>query len=167
MLDFLQKKIKEIKKENRKAEIIFAGDSAGASICLALTQLKGMKKIKRNVAISPIVEKPILTPLMRKIVEEDTLLNLPAINTIFEKLAGNHDERDPFLAPINGNYKKVKILLICGTRDMASPGSKKFARVHADSTEYHEYEGYPHIFPLLPIDKAEEAIELIYNFINN
>lgn len=117
-------KIEDIK------DIIFMGDSAGASIALSLAYQISLKNIKRP-------EKIILFSPWLNITDDredmdnihDFLLSTRCLNKLAKLWCGKEDKNLSYISPINIELNRVgKIMLFTGTRDC----------LHCDSVELME-----------------------------
>ncbi len=153
--------------------VVLAGDSAGGGYALALAQAlrdRGAAP-ERLVLIAPWVDLTGSAPGTLEAAERDPWLSYPhlAIYASFwagsdvpEVLAG--PRVSPGLVELAG---LPPTLMLCGTRDLLQPGCDAlFARAEAADwpLEYVVAPGLLHVYPLLPVPEARDAVARIVDF---
>jgi epsilon-lactone hydrolase len=150
------------------------GDSAGGGYVLALAEAlrdRGGAQPECLVLIAPWVDLTGTTPGTREAADRDPWLSLPHLSVYASFWAGTEDpERlaDPRVSPGLGDLTGLPpALMLCGTRDLLQPGCDAlFERAdEADwSLEYAVAPGLIHVYPLLPVPEAREALRHIVDF---
>lgn len=154
--------------------VVLAGDSAGGGYALALAQAlrdRGGPQPERLVLIAPWVDLTGITPGTLEAAEHDPWLSVPHLSIYASFWAGSEDLQrlaDPRVSPGLGDLTGLPpTLMLCGTRDLLQPGCNElFGRAEeADwPLEYVVAPGLIHVYPLLPIPEAREALEHIVQF---
>jgi monoterpene epsilon-lactone hydrolase len=154
--------------------VVLAGDSAGGGYALALAQAlrdRGGPQPERLVLIAPWVDLTGITPGTLEAAEHDPWLSVPHLSIYASFWAGSEELQrlaDPRVSPGLGDLTGLPpTLMLCGTRDLLQPGCNElFDR--ADEAhwplEYVVAPGLIHVYPLLPIPEAREALERIVQF---
>jgi acetyl esterase/lipase len=167
-------KIFEEVAEQSPDGVVLIGDSAGGGYALALAQVLRDRRgpqPDRLVLISPWVDLTGTTPGTLEAAERDPWLSLRHLPLYASFWAGSEDpERlaEPRVSPGLGELGGLPpALMLCGTRDLLQPGCDAlFDR--ADETdwslEYVVAPGLIHVYPLLPVPEAREAIDHIVGF---
>lgn len=154
--------------------VVLVGDSAGGGYALALAEAlrdRGGPQPDRLVLIAPWVDLTGSTPGVLEAAERDPCLSFPHLSIYATFWAGSDDPKrlaDPRVSPGLGDLSGLPpALMLCGTRDLLQPGCDAlFAR--ADEAgwplEYVVAPGLMHVYPLLPVPEAREAMEHIVQF---
>lgn len=153
--------------------LIFMGDSAGGGLALALAEYiktKNMPAPRNIIMISPWLDLSNSNPEIEKIEPLEPLLNRDGTRKMANMYAGNLSIKDPRVSPLLGDFSNVGHLsLYQGTHDLLVADSRKFAALAKERSiplDYYEYPKMNHIFPLLPIPEAEDALDKIVETIN-
>ena len=154
--------------------VVLAGDSAGGGYALALAEAlrdRGGVQPERLVLIAPWVDLTGTTPGVLEASERDPWLSYPHLSIYASMWAGTDDPAGlsaPRVSPGLGNLEGLPpTMMLCGTRDLLQPGCDAlFARAEeADwPMEYVVAPGLIHVYPLLPIPEAREALGQIVHF---
>lgn len=167
MNDFLVKTYLKVIEEKNYKKIIFMGDSAGAALCLTtyLTLLKMNKRIPdRSFLLSPCVDVSLSNPLTYEYAKVDPWLYLDRINTCANFFVGDLSKKDYVVSPTYGDVEKLENLTIfLGTKEILYPDITDFYD-KLDKTKNNELiikKNMIHVYPLLPIKEAKEALKYI------
>ena len=159
--------------ENNYKKIIFMGDSAGAALCLTtyLTLLKmGKRTPDRSILLSPCVDISLSNELTYEYAKVDPWLYLDRIKTCAEIFANGLDEKSYITSPTYGDVEKLENLTIfLGTKEILYPDIIDFYN-KLDKNKNNELiikKNMIHVYPLLPIKEAKEALKIIRDRINN
>ncbi len=163
--DFILNLYKDISKT--EGRIFVAGDSAGASLVLGLSQLiekHTLRKPIHQILISPWMDVEMKNPEIERLQPID-----PSLDTEGLKYAGQvysmGDLQNPLVSPIYGEYQNASpMTLIVGTLDLLYPDCHKFNEICKEkgvNISYHEYDNMVHLFPLFNIPQAKDAREIM------
>ena len=173
-LETVKKAYKYILKEAGQ-EIILMGDSSGGGIALALA----IAINKDNIA--PVPSKIVLLSAWLDVSMEgkdyscysgqDVILDAGTLKEIGRIYAGELDVKDYRCSPIYGDLSNIgNIAVFTGTKDMLNIQSRELRdKLIKDGHDcsYYEYENMQHIWMLLPIPEAQDAVTKICDFINS
>jgi monoterpene epsilon-lactone hydrolase len=158
--------------------VVLVGDSAGGGLALALAQVlrdrartRTCAQPRRLVLIAPWVDLTGTTPGTYEASLDDPWLSYPHLAVYASFWAGSEDPEqlaDPRVSPLLGDLTGLSpCLMLCGTRDLLRPGCDALFE-RADEAgwdlEYVVAPGLVHVYPLLPIPEAREAVESIVEF---
>ena len=173
MNEYLVKTYLNIIDKNNYKKIVFMGDSAGAALCLTtyLTLLKmGKRTPDRSILLSPCVDISLPNPLTYEYEKVDPWLYLDRINTCAEIFANGLDKKNYIASPTYAEVDKLENLTIfLGTKEILYPDITDFYD-KLDKNKNNELiikKNMIHVYPLLPIREAKEALKIIKNKINN
>ncbi|WP_066759790.1 alpha/beta hydrolase fold domain-containing protein [Crocinitomix algicola] len=155
--------------------IIFLGDSVGATLLIALTQrlIKHGKPLpKKLVLISPVMDASLRNPEIKEREKRDPMLAIAGILSAKRMCAGDISLTDPMISPIYGSFQSFpSVILFIGGRDIMAPDEyiamekMKAAKV---KLVLIEEENMPHIWPILPVMKeAKQAMVRIIKALNS
>jgi epsilon-lactone hydrolase len=154
--------------------VVLVGDSAGGGYALALAEAlrdRGGAQPERVVLIAPWVDLTGTTPGTLEASGRDPWLSFAHLCIYASFWAGTQDPEalaDPRVSPALGNLVGLPpTLMLCGTRDLLQPGCDAlFARAEKAGwpLEYVIGPGLIHVYPLLPIPEAHEALDRIVDF---
>ena len=144
------------KKRYPNNRIVLMGDSAGASLSIAVAQLcaqRGAEQPKLIIGSSPYID---ITGTVERAsgvhVENDPMLHWYGSTEIAKMYCGDHDllafPPDPFFGPKEG---LPPMLLFAGTREVLLAGIKEFAKQVEEAggtVDFRPYEGMWHTFLL-------------------
>jgi acetyl esterase/lipase len=143
---------------------VFAGDSAGAGLVLALTQdleEAGLPLPARLVLISPWVDLTLSHPDIPLIEVRDPWLSPVWLAEAARAWAGGDDLTLPSLSPVNGPLGNLPpVDLYIGTVDVFHPDTRRLNDMIAlagGNAELYEEEGAIHVFPLVPSPEGRRA----------
>lgn len=164
---YLVKTYLKVIEESNYKKIIFMGDSAGAALCLStyLTLLKMNKRIPdRSILLSPCVDISLPNPLTFEFEKVDPWLYLDRINVCANFFADGLDKKDYIASPTYGEVEKLENLTIfLGTKEILYPDITDFYD-KLDKSKNNELiikKNMIHVYPLLPIKEAKEALKII------
>lgn len=155
--------------------IVFAGDSSGGGMCLALAQLlrdgyPGLLQPEELLLIAPWMDVSMENEEISKYEPVDPMLDIYGTTEIGKLWAGERDVHDPLVSPIYGTFENLgNITLFIGTRDMLCPDVLKFSDILTAQNIEHTLvvkEGLDHPYPLFPIPEAKEAQQMMIDIIN-
>lgn len=143
---------------------VFAGDSAGAGLILALTQSlaeQGLPRPARLLLISPWVDLTMSHPDIPLIEVRDPWLSPVWLSEAARAWAGGDDLDLPALSPVNGPLADLPpVDLYIGTADVFHPDTRRLNDMIAlagATSELYEEEGAIHVFPLVPSPEGRRA----------
>ncbi|KOS23157.1 Esterase [Escovopsis weberi] len=150
------------------------GDSAGATMALALTQraLQASGPVaSRLVLISPMVSCVFDDEETRQAAKRDPWLDIPGLEESTRLLAPDIPPDDPRLSVINGALDELPPMMVyTASEDLLTPGTKRFV-AKAEEVNCHvnliEGEGMMHDWPLMSLPEAEQAVDLMVNWLES
>ncbi len=152
--------IKRIGAEN----VTIMGDSAGGGMTLALAQLLSEKKIEQPeqlILLSPCVDVTLTNPAIRKLDDDDPILNIPAILEAGKSYAGTLGTKHYLVSPIYGKLTGLApISLYVGTHDIMAADCRKLHKMAKKLKipfDYNEYEGMVHVGMLYPTPEGGDV----------
>lgn len=166
---------KLMEKYNNEENLIFMGDSAGAAIALAYAQKLGeenKKTPKKMILISPWLD---ITLKNSKIVEkekDEKVLNTKVLKFAADKYAGESEQENYLLSPINGPLDKINNLVIfTGTADILNPDAhvfkEKIEKFSNIKFKFYEREDAVHNWIFEDLENSKEDYEKIVKEIKN
>ena len=106
-------------------KVIFAGESAGATLCLTTilyAKDHGLPPPAAILAASPCGDAGLSAEERRTYAPDDPLLD--EIDQLMQFYIGSADPKTPYLSPVFADFKGMPpIFLICGTNEMLAPDS--------------------------------------------
>lgn len=140
------------------ADIAIAGDSAGATLAIALVQRLLSKNIlipKKLVLISPVAEATLTNPEINEVERVDIMLAKSGVLSAKKMVAVNDDLKNKQLSPLYGTFDRFpETLLLVATNDITYPDQKLLIQKMNDAHMNFQLitgQGMPHIWPLLPL----------------
>lgn len=152
-------------------EVIFAGDSAGGGLALALgLKLKEMKipLPKAMITMSPWTDLADEGESHIKNKDLDPFFGKGTIPLDKYAYAKDNDLKNPFISPKYGDYSDFsELLMFVGSHEMIESDTIDL-KSKIENGIIHEFEGMFHVFPLgfNKMASSKEAWKLIYEFIN-
>ncbi|WP_308346787.1 alpha/beta hydrolase [Streptomyces sp. ISL-66] len=151
---------------------VLIGDSAGAGLALAAAQRlrdRTGAQPSRIVLISPWLDVSMSHPDQAAIEADDPMLARPGLREAGRLYAGNLSADDPRVSPLRGSFAGLAPLTVfTGTRDLLTTDSRELlrrARADGVEVEFHEEQGLPHGYPLLPVPEGRAARDRIVELI--
>lgn len=121
------------------------------------------------VLICPWVDVAMANPKMVDDERFDPMLSIDALKTAGRFYAGKEGAAHPCASPINGDFKGLPdTLLFVGTRDILHHDAIEFAnqaKGEGVAVELLVGKDMIHVWPILPIPEAREALRKIEKFI--
>ncbi len=140
------------------------GDSAGASIALALAQSVrdlDLPAPSGVVALSPFVDASLTNPAIPAVERRDPWLARPGLREAARLWAGGDEPTVPWVSPINGDQSVLRRLaVVIGTNDVLWPDTLRLvaqAQQAGVPVDCFEYVGLYHDFFLTPVPEARQA----------
>lgn len=153
-------------------KIILMGDSAGGGLVLGLAQrLRDMpvKQPGELIMISPWLDLTMSAPDIMKIEPKDVMLGSNGLRICGELWAGDQDVTDKWISPLYGELNGLgKMTVFTGTHDILNCDAHNLKiKANEQNTiiDFNEKECLGHVYPLLPIGEAQEAIQKIENIV--
>lgn len=159
-------------KKYKNDDIIIMGDSAGGGFSLGFCMYLRDNKMplpKKNIMISPYLDMAETNPEIEEIDKKDPWLSYELAEET-TKYAGEDDLHVPYLSPMYGDLNGLNDMYIFfGTYDMLYPDGKKFKRMCDEQNiklQFKEKKKMMHVYPILPVKEAKEALKDILKIIN-
>lgn len=155
--------------------IIFAGDSSGGGMSLALAQLirdEYPKVLQPSdlLLIAPWMDVSMENEAIADYEPVDPMLEIYGAKDLGKMWAGERGVHDPLASPIYGTFENLgKITMFIGTRDMLCADILKFSEMLKEQGIEHTLiveEGLNHPYPLFPIPEAKDAQQVMFDVIN-
>lgn len=155
--------------------IIFAGDSSGGGMSLAVAQLirdEHPKALQPSdlILIAPWMDVSMENDEIPHYEPVDPMLDIYGAKDLGKRWAGKRGVHDPLASPIYGTFEGLgKITMFIGTRDMLCPDVLKFSEKLNELGIEHTMiveEGLDHPYPLFPIPEAKKAQQVMFDVIN-
>lgn len=156
------------KYKNKK--IIVMGDSAGGGISLSLAiylRLNNIKYPNKLILISPCVDITLTNPLIPIYAKKDPWLYLDRLNVCAKYFADNLDYKDYRVSPTYGDLSNISdVLIFVGTKDILYPDiDSLFNKIKDNNNRIVVKKNMLHVYPILPILEAKNALKEIINYI--
>lgn len=143
---------------------VFAGDSAGAGLALALAQTlpgEGLPQPARLILVSPWTDLTMSNPDIAEVEGRDPWLSPVGLKEAAKVWADGADLSLPRLSPVNGVLSGLPPMdLYIGTRDVFLPDTRRLRALVAQAggeVDLHEEEGAFHVYPLVPVPEGSRA----------
>ena len=165
LLDFYQNVI----HPSQYDEVHLVGDSAGACLCLVLSQeayKNGWKKPATLTLLSPCVDlSHTKEKEMRTLQKKDTMLQLDRVITLNAIWQGDLPATHPWVSPVFGDFSGVDNLNVYyGSDEILQPDDlflKETYEKAGKTGHFQEFEGMFHTFAMFPIPQGFEATKAI------
>ncbi|MDF2685644.1 MAG: monooxygenase [Clostridia bacterium] len=152
--------------------IIFAGESAGGNLCLTTTltlRQRGEPLPNSLICMSPWTDMTGNSESFKINTGIDPTLNPESLLASARNYAGNMSLDDPFISPVFADFSNFPATLIqVGDIEVLLDDSKTLFKQMTKAgvdCELRIFEGMCHVFHILNIPEAKEAINDIANFI--
>nr|WP_315176595.1 alpha/beta hydrolase [uncultured Flavobacterium sp.] len=154
--------------------ITFIGDSAGATLIMALTQRAIANKWnipKKLVLVCPVCDATFQNPEITTIEKKDFILATKGVISAKKMCAGKHELDNVMMSPIYAPFTQFpKTILFLAENDITYADQKLLVkRLNIDSISHKVYlgVGMPHIWPYLPfMPESKRALQNIIGEIN-
>ncbi|MDT0332018.1 alpha/beta hydrolase [Nocardiopsis lambiniae] len=161
---FLTEVYRELSDDVAAGRTVFAGDSAGGGLALALAQTlpgSGLPEPARLILISPWADLTMSNPDIAEVDEHDPWLSPVGMVEAAKSWSGGDDLALPRLSPVYGELATLPPLdLYIGTRDVLLPDTRRLRDLVTEvggTVRLSEEEGAFHIYPLVPVPEGGEA----------
>lgn len=155
-------------------DITVAGDSAGGNLALVLLhRLKaaGRQLPRRLVLLSPWTDMTASGASYTQRAELDPTITMEYIHAVREVYASGADWKDPMLSPLFGDFTGFPPTLIqVGSNELLYSDSEQLRdrmRSAGVLCQMEEWKDMWHVFQMMPIKKASEAMEHVGKFLLN
>ena len=154
---------------------MFVGDSAGGGLALAFSQMikdDSIKQPEKLILYSPWLDLSMTNPAIDPLESEDMLLSKDALIDAATKYAGSSNElKNRYVSPIYGEFNNLgEILMFYGTHELFYADALELettAVEHNYDITFNYYVEMQHVWVLMPIAEADQALQESYNFILN
>jgi acetyl esterase/lipase len=174
VFDLLRPLYAELLAVHGAGSIFFMGDSAGASMSLALAQQarQSQTALPAGLAlISPALDMTLSDERQPELARRDPMLDIPGSRAAGRWYAGAREPADPLISPLFGSLAGLPPIAVwTGTHDLLNPDARRLqAKAAAEGAlvVLHEYEAMVHVWPLLRIPEAEQAVGEMADFLQN
>lgn len=153
-------------------DIAVAGDSAGGNLALVLLhrlKAEGRQLPRKLVLMSPWTDMTASGESYTQRAELDPTITMEYIQAVRKAYAGDMDLTDPMLSPLYGDFSGFPPTLIqVGSNELLYSDSERLRdrmRSCGALCQMEEWEELWHVFQLMPIKKAAEAMEHVGYFL--
>lgn len=153
-------------------DVTVAGDSAGGNLALVLLhrlKAEGRQLPKRLVLLSPWTDMTASGESYVQRAQLDPTITMEYIQAVRTAYAGGADLEDPMLSPLFGNFEGFPPTLIqVGSNELLYSDSEQLRdrmRSAGVLCRMEEWKEMWHVFQMLPIKKAGEAMEHVGRFL--
>lgn len=153
-------------------DIVVAGDSAGGNLALVLLhrlKAEGRQLPRKLVLFSPWTDMTASGESYTQRAELDPSITMEYIQAVRAAYAGDADLRDPMLSPLFGDFTGFPPTLIqVGSHELLFSDSQQLRdrmRAAGALCRMEEWEELWHVFQLMPIKKADEAMKRVGDFL--
>ncbi len=159
---------------DKTCEIILAGDSAGGGLALALAQVisndDNYIHPEKLLLFSPWIDLTMNQDISSKLQENDLILTKDVLIQAGVNYAGSEDPSSALCSPIFGDANGLgQIALFTGTHDILYPQAMAFnfeLLNQGIKINFHCYDEMQHVWVMLPIPEATQALNEACDFIN-
>jgi len=163
-----------IKSLYPKEKIILMGDSAGGGLAIGFAQWLAKESIDppfQLIVISPWLDLTLMNHDIQKYQSLDPMLEITGLQEIGRLWTGHDLKQDDVVSYIDGDLSQIpRIAIFVGTHEIFYPDVQRllsklaFCQVE---TVYFEGNHMNHVYPLLCIPEASQAISQIVKLINS
>ena len=155
-------------------DILFAGDSAGGNLALAVVhrlRSEGQPLPGGMVLFSPWADLACEGKSYSRNVRSDAMFHAKSVRETGAFLTRGGDPKHPEASPVHANLAGFPpMLLFAGTRELFVDDARTIARRAVASgvrADLHVYRHMPHVFPLLAgvLPRAKPAYDTIKRFV--
>ena len=153
-------------------DVTVAGDSAGGNLALVLLhrlKAEGRQLPKRLVLMSPWTDMTASGESYKERAELDPTITMEYIQAVRAAYSGGADLSDPMLSPLFGDFAGFPPTLIqVGSNELLYSDSEqlmKRMRAAGVLCRMEEWKEMWHVFQMMPIKKAAEAMEHVGEFL--
>lgn len=155
-------------------QLTIMGDSAGGNISLGLAHLlkmEGLPQPKDIILFSACVDMALDNPLILDYENVDPMLSVGGMEVITKIWANDKKLDDPLISPIYGDFNGLaKITHFIGTHEGLYPDAMRLdEKLTKQGIEINTYV-YPkmnHVFVIMPIPEAKDALQKIIDVIRS
>lgn len=147
---------------------ILSGDSAGASLALAVAQKlreRGEPQPARVMLISPWLDVLLDDPLSTLLDDYDPMLGITGLREAGKMYSEGADPHDPMISPLYADLSGLgPFSLFIGARDVLLPDARRFAQRATDAgidIDYRERRGLFHNWVMEKIPEGREELDHI------
>ena len=157
---------REYREKHPERKLILMGDSAGGGLALAFAEFfkkEGLPLPDELILFSPWVDVSMNNPLIPEAEKRDPWITA-SFRVAGSYWAGDAGVEDPRISPIFGDMTGLKnVTVFWGTEEVLRPDMLLLKeKLEAEpSNELIEKPGMNHVYPILPIPEAKEAIETV------
>ena len=155
-------------------DIVVAGDSAGGNLALVLLhrlKAEGRQLPRRLVLFSPWTDMTADGASYTERAGLDPTITMEYIQAVRRAYAGDADLKDPMLSPLFGDFRGFPPTLIqVGSNEVLFSDSQQLRdrmRSAGVLCQMEEWEELWHVFQLMPIKKAAEAMAHVGEFLRH
>ena len=153
-------------------DVTVAGDSAGGNLALVLLhrlKAEGRQLPRRLVLMSPWTDMTASGPSYTQRAQLDPTITMEYIQAVRRAYAGDADLADPMLSPLFGDFTGFPPTLIqVGSNELLYSDAERLRdRMRAAGVlcQMEEWKEMWHVFQMMPIKKAAEAMERVGQFL--
>lgn len=153
-------------------DVTVAGDSAGGNLALVLLhrlKAEGRQLPRRLVLMSPWTDMTASGESYTQRAELDPTITMEYIRAVRTAYAGGADLSDPMLSPLFGDFSDFPptLIQVGGNELLYSDSEQLMQRMRAAGVlcRLEEWKEMWHVFQMLPIKKAAEAMEHVGEFL--
>lgn len=148
------------------------GDSAGGGLCLSLLQLlanEAVDKPSNVILFSPWLDISNSNPAMKTIQPNDPLLNIDVTAYQGAVYSGSFETTAPLISPLYyADLSKLPpVHVFTGTHDILYADIEKLSKKNNDNVIIYVYPKMNHVFVVLPIPEAAQALTIVSRIIND
>ena len=173
-LEALENAYQYLLKRYPNDRFMLIGDSAGGGLALSFSQMiqdSPIKQPEKLILYSPWLDASMTNPDIKPLESYDMLLPKEALIDAATKYAGSSNLKNPLVSPIYGNFNHLgDILMFYGTHELFYPDALKLEEMAIENSYDITFSYYPdmqHVWILMPIPEADQALQETYEFILN
>jgi len=170
--EMVQQAYDKLLKENPNDMFMLMGDSAGGGLALAFAQKlvaeNALIQPSKIILFSPWLDMAMVNSEIKKMENLDKILSVKSLRDAAKTYSGGDDLHQYLLSPINGKLEGLgETLIFYGTHEILYPDCLKLKDKTAGFENFHfrEFAGMQHDWVIFPIAEADEALEMVIEFI--